>query len=85
MRQRKYFLRLRILVQQKIYLQVSKEKYKFDLFQDTTNYIHVPDPINDAVDDPMNVPSKKKVTQIDLIDSIIRKNRLGYICGYQFT
>ncbi|CAM4800151.1 unnamed protein product [Rotaria magnacalcarata] len=32
---------------------------------DTTNYVHIRDPINESVEDPMNASSKKKVTFAD--------------------
>ncbi len=34
------------------------------LFQDTTNYVHIHDSINDANEDSMNVNLKKKVIRI---------------------
>lgn len=36
---------------------------KLLLFQDTTTYVHVHNPINDAVEDPMNASLKKKVIE----------------------
>jgi hypothetical protein len=44
------------------------------LFQDATNYVHIHDSVNDAVDDPMNASLKKKVW----LHSTTMKNSLGF-------